>query len=257
MMGWNDSSLWKYGCPLAGASGDILKLQVVILDGENVAYDAKLLSAINFNKDIAGDIHSMNGDDLRRFYCFLVFYCAFPYLSSNDLLATTSWKSKLICASCMWSSLSITADAVPNTEESAKCQLLCFPSNEKVVKGTQLLEDLNNVLELVKDNLRKGGSIDMGLIAKIRGIKETFNQLKMNPSDLSEELLENFKEKTFEAFRLILQGLNVDSMNSQQNSNPKQYEKISLRGTLKPWLSYKSEDNGEERDTTNKESLQI
>ncbi|GIY69948.1 uncharacterized protein CDAR_60611 [Caerostris darwini] len=148
---------------------------------------------------------------------FLVFYCAFPYLSSNDLSPTASWKSKLICASCMWSSLSTTVEAVPNVEESAKI-------NEKVVKGTQLLEDLNDVLERVKDNLRKGGSIDMGLIAKIRGIKETFNQLKMNPSDLSEELLENFKEKTFEAFRLILQGLNVDSMSSQQNSknNPKQ-----------------------------------
>ncbi|XP_055949001.1 uncharacterized protein LOC129981955 [Argiope bruennichi] len=95
--------------------------------------------------------------------------------------------------------------ASPPIEEATKLK-------EKIKKGTKLLEELNIALDSIKENIKKGIPIDKKNLDKLIEIKDRFKNLQVDPTDLSKELLENFKDRTLEAFSLILQGLNMGPM---------------------------------------------
>ncbi|KFM67741.1 hypothetical protein X975_13450, partial [Stegodyphus mimosarum] len=83
---------------------------------------------------------------------------------------------------------------------------------DKIRKGEVLLETLNELLIKIESNLRKGKEVDKATLDKVMEIKESFKKLQVDPGDLPKDLLEKFKEKTLEAFKLILQGYGLDTL---------------------------------------------
>ncbi|XP_054713222.1 uncharacterized protein LOC129222716 [Uloborus diversus] len=97
----------------------------------------------------------------------------------------------------LWN-LPAAVEAIPPIELQAKLK-------EKIKKGKELLENLNDLLEKIKTSLKKKKKIEQTTLEKIVEVKEEFKKLQVDSGDLPKELLDNFKEKTLEAFMLILQ----------------------------------------------------
>ncbi|GFQ70122.1 uncharacterized protein TNCT_329211 [Trichonephila clavata] len=130
----------------------------------------------------------------------LMFLAVYTASSSLDHYGA-SWKSKLVILSYAWSSV----EAIPPIEESTKLK-------EKIRKGTVLLEELSVLLEAIKESLKNKKPIDKDTLNKMVEIKDNFRNLNVDPTDLSKELLENFRDRTVEAFKLIVQSLNLPSI---------------------------------------------
>ncbi|GFS71270.1 uncharacterized protein NPIL_526901 [Nephila pilipes] len=112
-----------------------------------------------------------------------------------------SWKSKFIFLSYVWNSV----EAIPPIEEAAKLK-------EKIKKGTVLLEELNVLLEDIRESLKNKKPIDKVTLNKMVEIKDNFRDLQVDPTDLSKDLLESFRDRTVEAFKLIVQSLNLPTI---------------------------------------------
>ncbi|GBM48904.1 hypothetical protein AVEN_91870-1 [Araneus ventricosus] len=133
---------------------------------------------------------------------FLTIYSASAFLTHHDASSAIASKTKFLFLSYVSYAYPSLVGASPPIQEATKLK-------EKIKKGTKLLEELNLTLDSIKENLKKKLPIDKEDVERLMEIKNKFLNLKVDPTDLSKDLLENFRDRTLEAFGLILQGLNM------------------------------------------------
>ncbi|KAG8177719.1 hypothetical protein JTE90_026561 [Oedothorax gibbosus] len=138
---------------------------------------------------------------LAALFALLIWFPRFTALDNKNYSYQMAWKVNLFLISCLWSPL-LEVDAVPPPEEVAKLK-------EKIDKGKTLLEDLNILLTEIRETLKKGKTVEKTKLNKVVEIKENFQDLKVDPGDLSKDLLEEFRDRTLEAFKLMLENFNL------------------------------------------------
>ncbi|GFX38321.1 uncharacterized protein TNCV_3813671 [Trichonephila clavipes] len=107
---------------------------------------------------------------------------------------------------------------------------------EKIRKGTVLLEELSVLLEAIKESLKDKKPIDKDTLNKMVEIKDNFRNLNVDPTDLSKELLENFRDRTVEAFKLIVQSLNLPTIPAiQKLEKSKNFENPEINDLKRPF----------------------
>ncbi|XP_071040791.1 uncharacterized protein [Parasteatoda tepidariorum] len=108
-------------------------------------------------------------------------------------------------------------NAIPPLELATKLK-------EKIRKGKLLIGELNSLLDHVKNTVKEGLPVDKERLEELVDIKDKFKKLEVDPGDLPVDLMEKFKEKTLEAFGMILASFKLDKI--PQAKDPELVEKF-------------------------------